>query len=123
MNAIYSLLITSMVAGFITSTIAFFLHRGSWYNKIKKNPIVFFNLFVSNIYQFNGKFLGAVSLSVSIAASIIIGNLLYIFFYCDSLVFVFSDTVKILFGIVAIRAAILLLGYSLFYDQNLIQDQ
>lgn len=122
MNAIYSLLVASIVAGFITSTTAFFLHRASWHNKIKKSPINLLNLFVSNIYQFNNKFLGAVSLSVSIATSIILGNSLYIVFYCDSLTFAFCDVAKIFLAIVAIRVVILMVAYSIFYNQNLIQE-
>lgn len=122
MNAIYALLIISFTAGFITCTTSFFLFRGEWHSKLKKNPITFFNYFVTNIYQFNGIFLGAVSLSVSIAACIIIGNAIYILFYCDSLSLVFCDIAKIFLAIVALRIALLLVGYSFFYDKNLIQD-
>jgi len=122
MNSIYSLLVVSIIAGFITSIITFFLHRGSWHKNIKKNPINFFNLFVTNIYQFNGTFLGVVSLSVSIAACIIIGNTLFIIFYCDSLIFAFCDVAKIFLAIVALRTVVLLVGYSFFYKENLIQD-
>lgn len=122
MNAIYSLLIISFVAGFITSTTSFFFHRATWHTKIKKNPLSLLNIFLSNIYQFNGKFLGVVSLSVSIATCIILGNSLYIIFYCDSLSFVFCDVAKIFLAIIALRVFILLFVYSFFYDQNLIQD-
>lgn len=123
MNPIYSLLIVSIVAGFITSTIAFFLNRGRWHTKLKKNPIPFFNTYVTTIYQFNDKVLSAVSLSVSIAACIIIGNSLYITFYCDSLSFTFCDVAKIFLAITALRTTSILIGYSFFYDEKLIQEQ
>lgn len=122
MNVIFSLIITFFLAGFVTSIIAFFLHRASWPNKIKKSSLSFLNLFVTNIYQFNGKFLGVVSLSVSIASSVILGNALFIAFYCDSLSSTYCDIAKIFLAIVFIRVIILLLFYSLFYDKNYIED-
>lgn len=122
MNPIHSLLIISIVAGFITSTISFFLIRGNWHTKLKKNQISCLNQIFTNIYQFNSKFLGAVSLSVSIAASIIIGNFLFIIFYCDSLSFVFCDVAKIFLAIIGIRIFSLLIVYSFFYDKNLIEN-
>lgn len=122
MDIICSLLLISIVAGLITSIVAFFIHRTNWYQKIKKSPIYFLKLFVTNTYQFNDKLFGAVSLSVSIATSIILGNSFYIIFFCDSLSFEYCDIAKIFLAVVVFRVVLLFLLYSFFYDKNVIED-
>lgn len=89
MNAIYWLLIISILSGFFTSMISYVIHKSGWHAVGRKCSLKIVNLFISNIYQFNGLFLNVVSLSVAIATSVIASNIIFINFYCDSIFLIF----------------------------------
>lgn len=122
MNAIYTLLVMSVVSGILTCIFAFILHRSKWHKTIKKSPFGLLNFFVTNVYQFNGRFLGAVSLSISIPAAVIICNILFIIFYCNSFLFEITEAMVVMVSAAFIRGLLLLIAYSFFYDENLLKD-
>lgn len=122
MNAIYSLLIISLVSGFITSIIAYLIHKSGWHAVIKKSPFKMVNLFISNIYQFNGALLNVVSLSVGIATSVIAGNIMYIIFYCDSLHFDIQSAVIVFLSITLFRTLFLICAYCFFYEEDILKN-
>jgi uncharacterized membrane-anchored protein len=122
MNAIYSLLIISIVSGFLTSMLAYFIHKSRWHVSRKKSPFKLINLFISNIYQFNGIFLNVVSISVAIATSVIAGNIMFIIFYCDSLVFDIGASFIVFVSVTLFRIVLLLITYSLFYEEEMLKN-
>jgi hypothetical protein len=122
MNAIYWLLIISILSGFFTSMISYYIHNSGWHAVKNKCSLKVVNLFISNIYQFNGIFLNVVSLSVAIATSVIVSNIIFIHFYCDSIFFDIEAAVVIFLSVTLFRALFLAVAYYFFYEEEMLKS-
>lgn len=122
MSAIYTLLVLSVFSGILTSVVAYIIHNSSWHLHSKKCPIEHVKLVLTNIYQFNGRLFAPVSLSISVATSIIFGNIIFIFFYCDKFTIGITDAAIIFLTITITRTIFLMIMYKYLYDIRILSD-
>ncbi len=122
MSAIYTLLVLSIFSGMVTSIVAYIIHNSRWHLKCKKSSFEFANLVLTNIYQFNGKLFSPVSVSISVATCIILGNIIFIVFYCDINTLGLIDALLIFSVITIVRTLFLFIVYKFLYNQKILSD-
>ena len=120
MDAILYILLVGVASGLTTSLISSLIHRMDWHRNIKKNNSGLYNIFISNLYQFNRGVLGALSISRELIINIIFLNIMFLI-YCSANREFGMECLLYSFLIVCfIRTVTFIVIYAKFFDENLV---
>jgi len=120
MDAILYILLVGVLSGLTTSLISSLIHRMDWHRNIKKNNSGLYNIFISNLYQFNRGALGALSISRELIINIIFLNIMFLI-YCGTNREFGMECLLYSFLIVCfIRTVTFIVIYAKFFDENLV---
>lgn len=120
MDAILYILLVGVLSGITTSFLSSLIHRMEWHSHLKKSEGGVYNIFISNLYQFNRSFFGALSLSRELIVNIIFLNIMFII-YCKGRSEFGIDCLLYSYLIVCtIRTITFLVIYAKFYDEKLV---
>jgi hypothetical protein len=120
MDAILYILFVGVLTGLTTSIIASLIHRMSWHRHIKKSEGGTYSIFISNLYQFNRNFLGALSLSRELIINIIILNILFLIYCSGGREFGLECLIYSYLIVCFIRTLFFVIIYARFYDEKLV---
>jgi hypothetical protein len=120
MDAILYILLVGVVSGLTTSLISSFIHRMDWHKSIKKNNSGLYNIFISNLYQFNQGFLSVLSLSRELIINIILLNIMFLIYCSGNREFAAECLLYSFIIVCVIRTITFIVIYAKFFDEKLV---
>lgn len=120
MDAILYILLVGVLSGLTTSLISSLIHRMDWHRNIKKNDSGLYNIFISNLYQFNRGVLGALSISRELIINIIFLNIMFLIYCSTNREFGVECLLYSFLIVCFIRTVTFIVIYAKFFDENLV---
>ena len=120
MDAILYILLVGVLSGLTTSLISSLIHRMDWHRNIKKNNSILYNIFISNLYQFNRGVLGALSISRELIINIIFLNIMFLIYCSTNREFGVECLLYSFLIVCIIRTVTFIIIYAKFFDENLV---
>jgi len=110
-----------LTSAICTSLIASYIHKKSWYKKMKKSRCKSVNLYLSSFYQFNNHFYSSFSFIRELMVNSLLISLIFKYLIYEPTHLGIKSILGSFIITVVIRIICQLIVYSKFYDEELLK--